>query len=522
MDGAMMELGPYRVRDGGKLAYNEGSWDEFANLLFVDNPVGTGFSYVNSDSYLHELEEMSDQFLVFLEKWFALFPQYETDDIYFAGESYAGQHIPYIAKAILQRNKQARALGKQTWDIKGLLIGNGWIAPKEQYLSYMPFAYQEGLIQGGTPEAEKVEASHSKCAADLSKPEGAEKIDVIECESVLSIILDVTRKDGKCYNMYDVRLQDSWPSCGMAWPPDLTTVTPYLRQQNVLDALHINPDKRTGWTECSGVVSSAFRARNSKPSVDFLPGILEAGVPILLFSGAKDMICNHIGTEDMISNMNWLGGTGFEISPGIWAPKREWTFEDETAGYYQEARNLTYVLFNNASHMVPFDWPRRSRDMLDRFIGVDIASIGGEPTDSRIDGEKAGTETSVGGYPNSTVALETEQEKVKEAELKAYYRSGEAALVFVLIAAILFGWWVWRGRRRARAQGYMSVPLANGSMGKRRDVEAGDFDENELDNLRGNRPRANMETEPYDLASDSEDEDAGHKQATGDKLSGAR
>ena len=81
MDGALMEIGPYRVRENGKLEYNNGSWDEFANLLFVDNPVGTGFSYVNTDSYLSELDQMADQFIVFLEKWFALFPEYEHDDV---------------------------------------------------------------------------------------------------------------------------------------------------------------------------------------------------------------------------------------------------------------------------------------------------------------------------------------------------------------------------------------------------------------------------------------------------------
>jgi carboxypeptidase D len=85
MDGALMELGPYRVREEGKLVYNEGSWDEFANLLFVDNPVGTGFSYVDTNSYIHELQEMADQFMVFMEKWFALFPEYEHDDLYIAG-----------------------------------------------------------------------------------------------------------------------------------------------------------------------------------------------------------------------------------------------------------------------------------------------------------------------------------------------------------------------------------------------------------------------------------------------------
>jgi carboxypeptidase C (cathepsin A) len=63
-----MEIGPFRVR-GDRLIENEGSWNEFANILFgflnfalnaniVDQPVGTGFSFVNSDSYLHELTEV--------------------------------------------------------------------------------------------------------------------------------------------------------------------------------------------------------------------------------------------------------------------------------------------------------------------------------------------------------------------------------------------------------------------------------------------------------------------------------
>lgn len=81
MDGALMEVGPYRLKDNHTLEYNEGSWDEFTNLLFVDQPVGTGFSFANTNSYLHELDEMAAQFVTFMEKWFAIFPEYERDDV---------------------------------------------------------------------------------------------------------------------------------------------------------------------------------------------------------------------------------------------------------------------------------------------------------------------------------------------------------------------------------------------------------------------------------------------------------
>ena len=461
--------------------------------------------------------------------------------IYIAGESYAGQHIPYIAKAMLDRNK---GNVPHPWLLKGLLIGNGWIAPTEQYMSYLSFAYKENLIEGGSTIAKQIESQEAICTGLLNEPGGTDHVDIRQCEDILQNILRLTQdpslgQDSSCVNMYDVRLRDSYPSCGMAWPPDLDYVRPYLRRQDVIEALHIDSDKKTGWVECSGAVGNAFTNPRSKPSVDILPALLEE-IPIVLFSGEKDLICNHVGTEELIHNMEWSGGKGFELSPGTWAPRRDWTFEGEPAGIYQEARNLTYILFYNSSHMVPFDFPRRTRDMLDRFVGVDIASIGGQPADSRIDGEK-GLETSVGGHPNSTVAQEKEKEKLEQVKWDAYYKSGEIALVIVIIMAGGGGWYVYRDRRR-RA-GYQSLfggagvgnghvsftdqphrgpggrESARSGMGlesfrtKRsgRDVEAGDFDESELDDLHVQTPQEEddneMEAQRYSLGGASSDEE---------------
>ncbi|OJJ49532.1 hypothetical protein ASPZODRAFT_138921 [Penicilliopsis zonata CBS 506.65] len=516
MDGALMEVGPYRLKDDHTLEYNEGSWDEFAHLLFVDQPVGTGFSYVNTDSYIHELTEMSAHFITFLEKWFELFPQYEDDDIYIAGESYAGQHIPYIAKAIQERNRVMTGSNRPSWKIKGLLIGNGWISPAEQYPSYLSFAYKEGLVKEHSKEAKAIEATQSLCLSLINAPGGKDKVDIPECESILREILDASKQSNQCYNMYDIRLKDDYPSCGMNWPTDLVNVEPYLRLPEVTKALHINPDKKTGWQECSGAVSSTFTARNSKPAVQFLPSLIESGIPVLLFSGDRDLICNHIGTEQMIHNMKWGGGTGFETSPGVWAPRHQWTFEGEPAGLYQFARNLTYVLLYNSSHMVPYDLPRQSRDMLDRFMNVDIGSIGGSPADSRIDGEKLPL-TSVGGHPNSTAAEEQEKQKMKEAEWKAYAKSGEAVLVVVIVVVSVWGFLIWRNRRRESLQrgayrgiyadNQMSMSALDRFGNKNRhsatngDIEAGDFDEAELDRL---DPPG--EREHYSVGDESEEE----------------
>ena len=504
-----MEVGPYRVNEDESLRYNNGSWTEFANLLFVDNPVGTGFSYVDGDSLLHELPEMADQFVAFLEKFFTMFPEYANDELYIAGESYAGQHIPYVAQAILDRNQKAA----EKWNLSGLLIGNGWLGP-QQYSSYLQYAYKEGLVRGGSPEAESIESQEATCMKDLESL-GQSHVSVDSCEMILQEILRVTRDNarpqGECINMYDIRLGDTYPSCGMSWPPDLKDVTPYLRRADVVKALNINSDRKAGWQECNGQVGNTFRAQNSKPAVELLPSLLEK-VRIILFSGDRDLICNHLGTEDVINGLHWNGATGMETSPGVTAPKQDWTFEGSPAGIYQEARNLTYILFYNSSHMVPFDYPRRTRDMLDRFMNVNITSIGGSPADSRIDGEKD-IETSVGGASNTTEIVKEEQQKLDQATWDAYYRSGEVALVVVLIAFGVWGYFLWRSRKRMA--GYRGLfddegrgPM-NGFMnghGKRsgRDVEAADFDEAELDDLAHGDER-----ERYD---DSED-DVGHSGA---------
>src|ERR1700712_4034240 len=138
----------------------------------------------------------------------------------------------------------------EKWNLKGLLIGNGWINPIDQYPSYMRYAYDHGLITAGTKEAQAVEAAQVRCDQALSSG-GKDHVDSGLCEAVLTELLDVTStgtgENKMCYNMYDIRLKDTHPSCGMAWPPDLPAVTTYLRRPDVVSALHINPEKKTGW-----------------------------------------------------------------------------------------------------------------------------------------------------------------------------------------------------------------------------------------------------------------------------------
>jgi carboxypeptidase D len=234
-------------------------------------------------------------------------------------------------------------------------------------------------------------------------------------------------------------------------------------------------------------------------------------MPILLYTGDQDLICNHIGTEEMIHHMTWLNGTGFEDPPGsgTWAPRQPWTFEGEPAGFYQSARNLTYVLFYNSSHMVPFDYPKRTRDMLDRFVGVDIRGIGGEDSKSQVGGETNRPPTSVDETTKQSEETEEEEkEKLKQATWRAYYRAGAAALVFVIFAALGLGYFVYRQRRKQGAKGIRDVFMGKFNRPARTvRLEEGLEDENELDELVSDTP-------VFSLSDDEDMDEEGGKTRT--------
>ncbi len=54
--------------------------------------------------------------------------------------------------------------------------------------------------------------------------------------------------------------------------------------------------------------------RSSPAAVAYIPSILEAGVPVLLFAGAEDLICNYKGIERIVQNLAWGGIQGMGVS----------------------------------------------------------------------------------------------------------------------------------------------------------------------------------------------------------------
>jgi len=80
--------------------------------------------------------------------------------------------------------------------------------------------------------------------------------------------------------------------------------------------------------------------------VALMPKILEK-LPILLFAGDQDLICNYVGIEALISALKWNGGTGLGK-----VQTQSWNVNGAPAGTWVTSRNLTYVKVWNAPIMV--------------------------------------------------------------------------------------------------------------------------------------------------------------------------
>ncbi|KAI0650444.1 alpha/beta-hydrolase [Trametes meyenii] len=497
-DGLMMEVGPWRVDGNGGLKSADGGWEEYATVVYIDQPAGTGFSYAPSNKYDHELPEASAHFVEFLRNFYKVFPEYESVDTYIAGESYAGQFIPYFADAILD--------SKLNIPLKGVAIGNGWTDARRQYPSYLDYAVKHGLVESGTEEYKKGKDITDRCMQEMSKYNNMEPVHVDICENVMMTVVAGKNREvegvPKCTNMYDVRLEDEQPQCGMNWPPDLTDVYKYLARRDVVSAIHASNVPGT-WVECKSRVHREFSTRKSNSSITVLPRVLER-IPVMLFVGDQDLICNYVGIESMIQSMHWNGETGLGK-----VQTQSWTVDGSPAGTWVGSRNLTYVKIFNASHMVGFDVPHVAHDMILRFMGVNFTAItdGSARIPSAVGDDAKPLPAVLDEVPTSTPAPSKSPEQDK-AMWEAYYNAGSAALVLVLIAALVGGFLWWRSRRN-RLRGLPlstheeNIPLNLSNGGERDDDEEGGFRPRKGKERAGTLPE---EEAIFDVGSDDEGE----------------
>lgn len=214
LDGFFLENGPLRFTPTS-INLNDGYWDDF-DMLFIDNPPGTGYS---TGEFYTSSTQILDGFKEFYRKFSDL---YKYDDLYLGGESFAGVWIPFMAQQVT---------------VKGIILGNPWIDPVEQYPSVVEYAKLHGLLTGGY--LSRAQEDTQKCLEKISA-DSSVKTNYDICERITNHVLEESKTTGFCINKYDYTLRDTGPhqQCGMAWPVGIQEMKTYLGRGDVKVAFH--------------------------------------------------------------------------------------------------------------------------------------------------------------------------------------------------------------------------------------------------------------------------------------------
>jgi hypothetical protein len=119
LDGFVYEMGPFEIMEDNTLKSREYRWNKEVNMLYIESPVGVGFSFSTDNNYKCDDDRTAEQNMGAVEAFFAKFPELAKNDFFIFGESYAGVYVPTLAEAILQNSAYSGA------PLKGIGVGNG-------------------------------------------------------------------------------------------------------------------------------------------------------------------------------------------------------------------------------------------------------------------------------------------------------------------------------------------------------------------------------------------------------------
>ena len=348
--GAQMAIfyqnGPWYINDDLSLSKNPYSWNEAANVLYVDQPLGSGFSNTtNPDNRAMNQDDVAKTFYEFLLKFIEKYPEYKKRNFYVTGESYAGHYVPAITAYILeQENPDIRLVATA--------IGNGWVNAKIQYPQYRHFSLEHNLIEG-TLENWYYMFHFSVCQLLIFFDFRLTAFRY--CEATMNEIPGTPRS----FNIFDIRKECIGPVCY-----EFDNVVKLMNLPEVRKA--INMDDRP-FDLCDGQVFKEMKGDQVSSFIPHVKEILDHDVGVFVYSGDKDYICNWKGGEAWTNRVFWSKQDEFRT-----ARYNRWVVNGEIAGEYKRSGKLTFMKVFDAGHMVPMDQPVRALEMFKSFIARDF------------------------------------------------------------------------------------------------------------------------------------------------------
>ncbi|KAL7412773.1 Alpha/Beta hydrolase protein [Mrakia frigida] len=369
--GLFMELGPCSVTnaslgiDGTKP--NPYSWNNKLNTFFLDQPTGVGLSYSKNGQTVSNTEQASVDVQAFLSIFFETFKEFEGRGLHLSGESYGGRYLPIFGAAVVDGNKFL----KHPINLKSVIIGNGVTDRFDLTLSHYK---QVCTSLSGLPpvlsvlDCATMQESLPRCEA-MMKAECEDRFDALGCQAALDFCYKKIRSPFTAtgLNPYDI----SKPCDGYLCYGDVSNgISAYLDLPSVRSHLGIHSSVPP-FVGCSSAVGSAFNAQMDGTGKTYLyvASLLEHGVKVLIYAGKYDFQCNWIHQLSWTSKLEWSGSVPFNAEPiEEWFVSKNST---EAAGEWRSSGGLTYVTVRGAGHMVPYDKPVDSLEMLTRFLEND-------------------------------------------------------------------------------------------------------------------------------------------------------
>lgn len=361
--GNFQEVGPLDTN----LKPRNSTWLQRADLLFVDNPVGTGYSYVeNTTSVVKTDEESASDLTILLKKLYNGNERLQKSPLYAVAESYGGKFAVTLGLSVVKAIKT----GQLNLIFGGIALGDSWISPEDYVFSWGPLlkdvsrldingeeksnnlakVIQKQIAEGKYKEATDTWAELEEVISDNSNSvdfynflldEAMDPLAVTTAASMATATLSSVRITMRGYSRY---LSSKAVSSGSL--EDL--MNGVIKQK-----LKIIP-KNVSWGGQSDLVFSSLESDFMKPRINEVDELLSMGINVTIYSGQVDLICATKGTEAWVQKLKWEGLQNFNNV------EREPIYcgdEIVTRGFFKSYRNLHFYWILEAGHFVPVDQP---------------------------------------------------------------------------------------------------------------------------------------------------------------------
>ncbi|CAB3398178.1 unnamed protein product [Caenorhabditis bovis] len=365
--GNMEETGPKTLNGSD----NQATWLQVADLVYVDNPVGAGFSYVDDLQYLTtNIEQIGEDLLAWLRKFLVLHPEYRTRPFYIFCESYGGKMSTQFAKVITDAIKK----GNLSLNFKAVALGDSWISAMDYVNTWGPYLYANSYLDDHQLATVQKLASRCQSLVDQQKWSQA-----TNCWSEMEELISSETNDVSWYNILKKGGTDDWSSTSTVFASRLRAPTSRLYQKFVqplyTDSLTdymntvlrqkfgIIPDKVKFGAQSSNVFN--YQAGDfMTPIYETVDQLLKNDYNVVVFNGNEDLICNTMGTEMWMNRLTWDGMKSFNST----SRHHFGTKSFPLAGYYKTHQNLQMFWILRAGHMVAYDTPEAAVYMIKEIV----------------------------------------------------------------------------------------------------------------------------------------------------------